>query len=80
MNKNNKTKAGNTLDKLSYKHYKEWVAFENEKDSPKKWVCGSFATVRGLMRIPHNNGYPEVTQELLVSLEKDIQDFKDSLK
>jgi len=64
------------IEELSYKHYEDWLAFENEESSPEKWLYGSFGTVRGLMRIPHNNGHPEVTQKLLGILEQDLRSSK----
>ncbi len=72
-----------TLDEikqLSHKHYQEYLDLENDEHSPNKWILGSFATVRGLMRIPHDNGHPEITTRLLKMLEEDIAEFKTSLK
>lgn len=66
------------LIKLSYKHYLEWLAFENEKDSPTTWLCGSFATVRALLRLSFEQ-YPAYGKELLSILEKDIEEFKRSV-
>lgn len=64
---------------LSYKHYTDWLNLTNEEDSPKNWLYGSFATVRGLMRIPYDDGHPEITRELLSILKKDIEEFEISL-
>ena len=69
-----------TIMMLSYKHYQEWIEFDNKKDSPRKWLMGAFATMRALIRIPHDGGRPELTRELLELLEKDIQEFKKSLQ
>lgn len=66
-----------TFEELSYKHYKEWFQFENEPAS--KVILGAFAVVRGLLRIPFEDGNRELTYALLNMIEKDIQDFKDSL-
>lgn len=63
---------------LSYKHYREWMDAENEKDSPRKWVCGSMATVRGLIRAVYEQEQSD-GEKLLEILDKDILDFKKSL-
>lgn len=79
MNTSTILKSDEELKKLSYKHYQEWIDFENEKDSPRRWLFGSFATVRGLLRIPFQNGDKQLGEELLKILHEDLAEFERSL-
>lgn len=72
-------KTEEDLKALSYKHYQEWLDFENEKESPLRWLKGSFATVRGLVRIPFDNGDRELGEKLLKILKEDLAEFERSL-
>lgn len=64
---------------LAFKHYQEWMDFESEPESCLKWICGSMATVRGLVRTVSKLS-PETAAELIRMIRIDIDDLEQSLK